>query len=596
MGRTANLVRRGATYYCRMRCPKHLLREGNKVEKSLTLDTKERSVAIERLPAARLEIMAFFQGEAKRPDTALGIFSRSPSQQRPTDPALPILRIEEVAPLSRWYFNSERDALELGTADLIRMDVERLTDWRQELANRLASLDHPTEDEDDPALAMEISLLRRAGRRSEYSSDPSRLLRSHIQRAMRQLYSIELARIDGDFRDIVTDSLFRTDYAAPKPIAEIASQTPIQATVTDVVSRFRSSELDENADITSKTKRKIEAALGIIERHFGPDRDLASITGADCRTFRNLLSKLPPNLNKRFGADISLEDVAASVAAKGEVCMARQTQVPYLHALNRLLDFAKTDGLISENPFPANLRPRGKAQGREKARNAYSDAQLRAIFNAPIYTGCVDDERKFSKPMPGNVIRRSRFWLPLIALFTGLRMEEILQLTKWHIHTAPDGLPCFLMSSDMRVKTRASYRVVPMHEQLVRIGLVDFAASKGDDHALLFDDVPPGADDYRSSTFSKRYRTFTRSLNLKEAGRNVSFHSFRHNFRDALRLPDINPDLTKEIGGWSRGSDVDQSYGDGARAVHLRPVIDSITYDVDFSHLYVRAAGDNPGA
>ena len=48
----------------------------------------------------------------------------------------------------------------------------------------------------------------------------------------------------------------------------------------------------------------------------------------------------------------------------------------------------------------------------------------------------------------------------------------------------------------------------------------------------MFDDVPPGPDGYASSTFSKRYSTFWKSLDVAEPGRRVSFHSFRHNFRD----------------------------------------------------------------
>jgi integrase len=211
------------------------------------------------------------------------------------------------------------------------------------------------------------------------------------------------------------------------------------------------------------------------------------------------------------------------------------------------------------------------------------------IFSSPIYTGCVDDERGFAKPLSGNVIKRSRFWLPLIALFSGLRMGEILQLTKWHIQTAPDKLPCFMIGADMKLKTLASYRVVPIHRELIRLGLVSFAKSKKSADDLLFDDVGRGSDGYRSSVFSKRYAIFAKSVAMEEPGRTVSFHSFRHNFRDALRQPDISSDLIKEVGGWSRGKDTFQSYGDGARAVVLRPIINRIEYPLDLSRLYVAA-------
>lgn len=76
-----------------------------------------------------------------------------------------------------------------------------------------------------------------------------------------------------------------------------------------------------------------------------------------------------------------------------------------------------------------------------------------------------------------------------------------------------------------------------------------------------------------------------RSLGLKEPCRKVSSHSFRHNFRDALRLPTANQDLVRELGGWSRGDHTSTSYGYGARAAALRPLVERIRYELDLSHL-----------
>ena len=52
---------------------------------------------------------------------------------------------------------------------------------------------------------------------------------------------------------------------------------------------------------------------------------------------------------------------------------------------------------------------------------------VNAIFHAPLYTGCKDDGRNYNK-VGTNHPRRIRFWLPLIALFTGARINEICQL------------------------------------------------------------------------------------------------------------------------------------------------------------------------
>jgi integrase len=571
-----------------MRCPQHLLRDGVPVEKSVSLRTKERSVALERLPAARLELMEFFQGGAKAPTLpASGVVAGSRRARRPDHPDLPFLTNAEAEKLARDVFASELAELDLANADLIGMSPAQRELWLIELEDRIAALDQGSADAEDPALALEISLLRKAGRRAPHNSDPSRLLRGYLRRALGQLWRIELDRARGDYRDHITDRLFQPAVEAGAKSSNVpSSHHAAPAPFYLVRDTFERSEIDNDDAITPKTQEKKKASLMLAERYFGRDCDLATLTGAQCRAFRDLIARLPPNLTKRFREDMSLVELADANEKQGGSVMSYATQEVYLRLFNNLLAFAKSDGLIVANPFPPDLGPRGKRGAREKARNGYSDDQLRAIFTSPLYTGCFDDERWFSRPVPGNVIRRSRFWLPLIALFTGLRMSEILQLTKWHIQTASDGLPCFLIGRDMKLKTKASYRVVPMHRKLIHCGLISYVSNVAGEDGLLFDDVPPGPDGYASSTFSKRYRTFWKSLNAAEPDRKVSFHSFRHNFRDALRVPGADEPLVKEVGGWSRGGSVSDSYGDGARAAVLRPLIDAVSYDLDLAHLH----------
>jgi integrase len=568
-----------------MRCPQHLLRDGIPNEKSLSLRTKERSVALERLPAARLALMEYFQLGPKPQSLPSGVALTVRRAVRPDHPDLPFLTNGEAERFAVAYFRAGIVELDLASADLNSMSLDRREQWQIELEDRIAALDHGSAETEDPALGAEIFLLRQEGRRALYGSEPSRLFRGYIRRALGQLWRLELNRVRGDYGDRITDALFHSVRDTPVASLSEASQ-PAAARLRVVRMAFEESEVDRDDAITPKTRLKKKAALTLVERYFGPDCNLADVTGAQCRTFRDVIARLPPNLTKRYSEDVSLEALADQNEVKRGPCMSYATQGLYLRLLNNLLAFAKSDGLIPSNPFPPELGPRGKKGAREKARNSYSDDQLEAIFTSPLYTGCVDDERGFSRPMPGNVTRRSRFWLPLIALFSGLRMNEILQLTKWHIQSATDGFPAFLIGGDMTVKTKASYRVVPVHRELLRCGLIAHVANLAHDDSLLFDDVPPGPDGYASSTFSKRYASFWKSLKAGEPDRKVGFHSFRHNFRDALRVPGADDALVKELGGWSRGGSVSDSYGDGARAAVLRPLIDAITYKLDLSRLH----------
>ncbi|NVJ92869.1 MAG: hypothetical protein HWE34_14500, partial [Methylocystaceae bacterium] len=53
---------------------------------------------------------------------------------------------------------------------------------------------------------------------------------------------------------------------------------------------------------------------------------------------------------------------------------------------------------------------------------------------------------------------------------------------------------------------------------------------------------------------------------IEADGDRTSFHSFRHNFRDALREADVRHEIAMLLGGWadsSRGKSAQMFYGNG---------------------------------
>lgn len=137
----------------------------------------------------------------------------------------------------------------------------------------------------------------------------------------------------------------------------------------------------------------------------------------------------------------------------------------------------QNEGWIERNPAKG-LQFIDRVRRRDK-RRPFSTEQLRLIFDAPIYRGCVDDWAGCSTPGYAHP-RRGRFWVPLIALFSGMRMNEIRQLHVADIHRL-DGVDCFFVTegpsdadNGKRLKTAASERFIPIHPQLVEIGFSSF--------------------------------------------------------------------------------------------------------------------------
>jgi integrase len=184
----------------------------------------------------------------------------------------------------------------------------------------------------------------------------------------------------------------------------------------------------------------------------------------------------------------------------------------------------------------------------------------------------------------------------LIALFSGMRMNEICQLDTTDVRHI-DGVDCFLIShrstngsDDKRVKTANSERFVPVHPRLTELGLMDFIASRrSGSQRKLFSELPLSTTGYYSDPFSKWFKRF-----VEKTGANrpkTCFHSFRHNFRDALREARIDHDIALALGGWASGSgkesvEVAEAYGRGFKVATLAEAMKLVQYpNLELSHL-----------
>ena len=511
---------------------------------------------------------------------AHGIYSRSmpPTTRRERERFTHVLTDADAYRLAREYFMCRR-------ADLDREprpdDPGQVWHRLTEIGSHGAALDDIGSPQGQSRVAkVADNLLEEAKLRSDPGSPSESLLVELVRRSMVQLVALETSQLSGR-RPVQAAETFLNEL----PVTQVPTGHSVAGiTLAKLVDQF-DHEFIADEDITAKTMNKNRAALAIIRRYFGDETDVAVIDRERLVGFRDTLAKLPPNVTKKFGPNADLKQIAELNMEAGGVALNRETQTTYLRLANVLFEFAKERRYVAHNDA-ANLRPKGKATPAQARRRPFAPSQLKTIFTAPIYTGCVDDERGYAKVGP-NHPRRSRFWVPLIALFTGLRMEEIFQLTPSHNKMGHDNLPFLLISPEMKVKTENGFREVPLHRELLRIGLMAHVANRRryGDSALLFDDVPPASDGYRSTNFSKRFATFLKSRGIRDDPRRTCFHSYRHNFRDALRQPNANPDFVREAGGWA-SRDTSDIYGDGTPAHLMRGLIDGINYDLDLRHLY----------
>lgn len=236
-----------------------------------------------------------------------------------------------------------------------------------------------------------------------------------------------------------------------------------------------------------------------------------------------------------------------------------RTTNTYLNRILAVFEWAKVRGIITVNPF-VGLKVMISKKVSEQ-RKALDIEDLKVLF----------DEKNFTQ----NYERPSRYWLPIIAAYSGMRMEEIAQLTRSDLKVI-EGVWCFDINDDgdKRLKTLNSTRIVPVHSELLELGFECFFENKQDDERLFLDLNKTNGK--WSHNFSKWFINYRRKCGVVEPGK--AFHSFRHTVATIWKRQEIHESIPATLLGHSAGGITYTRYGKGYEIDKLSEVIELIRY------------------
>ena len=311
-------------------------------------------------------------------------------------------------------------------------------------------------------------------------------------------------------------------------------------TVSDAADLYRRINSDKTA-MLKKLKVATRAWTQLVGKEY-----FQMITKGDVHEFVDALKSVPTNASERFPRHTLKEAIRLNDdrASPYPTLSMKTIKAGYLSPLQTIARIAHERENIQSNPF-FDLRIRGGTTPGAR-RRAFTVSELNHIFEHPIYSGCASIHRRNS---PGDrIVRDHYFWPAPIALFTGLRAEEIANLRTDDFKLNEAGYPPHIHVRG--TKTRAADRHVPIHPNLFEIGLVDFVrCQQQSKHSLLFPAWQVSAGKSKSS--GRPIRNF----NEKVVDHNLfkppvpTFHCFRQTLRTELERAGLQDGIRKVVMG-----------------------------------------------
>jgi len=226
----------------------------------------------------------------------------------------------------------------------------------------------------------------------------------------------------------------------------------------------------------------------------------------------------------------------------------------------RKLTTNPTDGVKVSVPKSQKTRSKG-----------FTDAEAKTILAAslrdPSTFGAMEERNKMA-------IR----WVPWICAFSGARISEITQMRREDL-LEEYGIVCLRITPEAGSVKTGNYRVVPMHPQLIAMGLPEFIRSQP--HGPLFYSPRKADEDSgtRAKNAGKKIGQWVRGVAGVTDPRVWPNHGWRHRFKTMARDYDIDTEYSNAFTGHEDGK-VSTDYGETTVKALWREIQKLPNYDV----------------
>lgn len=321
---------------------------------------------------------------------------------------------------------------------------------------------------------------------------------------------------------------------------------------------------------TDKTYKAYQFIFTIFTKVIDTNKEASAITRADIQKFKSILTTLPKTTAKYLHMDI------AYLLQLSEPSISVTTAQKYLSYILSFFKWLETEGHVDKSVATGiNMKV---DQSAAKRKIPYAIEDLHKLFNTDIFTtslsSCLIDHPE-------------RIYIPILAMYQGMRINEIAQLYTSDISLVDDVYCLYINAetADKRLKNKSSQRIIPIHRRVIELGFIDHVNNqKLHKQKRVWSNLSLGGDGY-CTNFRKWYGQFNRKYITSDTRK--TFHCFRHLFADTLNKlalkGGIDHNAIKYLLGHSTANDITLDvYTHGYNMHQLSEVLNTLNYpDVD---------------
>ena len=310
-------------------------------------------------------------------------------------------------------------------------------------------------------------------------------------------------------------------------------------------------------------------------------------------TIKNLPPKKSKENRKMFEEyKNNFFELAKVVNEKKYETISLQTAVEKIKRVSAFLNYAYELERLDKNRLdlkyimPSNAQKQKAIDQEKSERVGFNDRELSKLFN---------ESNWYKSKLEKNYKQeQDKFYIPLIALFTGMRLNEIAQLYVDDIKKEND-IYYFQVDdkyTNQNLKNVSSKRKIPIHTKLVEFGLLDYIEKlKKANEERLFPQLYYTKGKGYGQAFSKKFNNKNFKLQwidkekLENKKIKVDFHSFRHTFTNKI-IGKVEDSIVDKLLGHVGSSTNQKTYSKNIDINFLKECVEKLDIEkIDFSNI-----------